>query len=143
MREPQTICILIAEDNPGDAYLLKEAIEQERTGCDLRFVCDGDQALRFLKRLDPFTDAPRPDLVVLDLNLPKRDGKEILTMIRETPELAEVPVAITSSAPEDLALRSLQQADCYLKKPMDLDSFMDLGRAILSCYESHKARLAS
>ena len=130
------IRIVIAEDNPGDAFLLKEAICHESHDCELRFFEDGDEAYRFLARTEPYRDAPRPDIIVLDLNLPKRDGLELLQFIRHDDALKSVPVAVISSAPADLATQSVQHANRYIKKPMMLDEYMQIGRQILDCYEA-------
>src|SRR5215469_5121915 len=129
MHEP--IRIVVAEDNPGDAYLLEQALNREGQCCDLHFFEDGDEAFRYLNRMEPYRDAPRPDLIVLDLNLPKRDGFELLDFIRHDQELKSVPVAVISSAPPDLAKQSLEQANRYIKKPMRLDEYMQIGRQIL------------
>jgi len=130
------IRILIAEDNAADAYLLKSALSREFKNCDLQFLSDGDEAFRFLSRLDPYRDAPRPDIILLDLNLPKRDGLELLQLIRNTEDLRNVPVAVLSSAPEDLARPSLQNADRYIKKPMNLEAFMRIGHEVMECYKN-------
>ena len=82
--------------------------------------------------MEPYADAQRPDLIVLDLNLPKRDGWELLQFIRHDETLKSVPVAVISSAPADLAKQSLQQANRYIKKPMRLDEYMQIGRQILA-----------
>jgi len=135
--------ILVAEDNAADAYLLRRALSCEFNNCELQVLSDGDQAFRFLGHLDPYRQAQRPDIIVLDLNLPKRDGFELLQFIRDTDELRNLPVAVLSSAPEDLARPSLQQADCYIKKPMDLEAYMEIGREVMECYHTgHKSRSA-
>jgi CheY-like chemotaxis protein len=130
------IRILIAEDNAADAYLLRKALCREFSNCDLQFLSDGDEAFRFLSRLDPYRNAPRPDIIVLDLNLPKRDGLELLQLIRNTEDLRDLPVAVLSSAPEDLARPSLENADRYIKKPMNLEAFMRIGREVMDCYRN-------
>jgi len=128
--------ILVAEDNAADAYLLRRALSCEFNNCELQVLSDGDEAFRFLSHLDPYRQAPRPDIIVLDLNLPKRDGLELLQFIRNTEELRNLPVAVLSSAPEDLARPSLQQADCYIKKPMNLEAYMGIGRVVMECYHA-------
>jgi len=133
--------ILVAEDNPGDAYLLREALSREIPQCEVRLLHDGDEAYKFLSRSEPFAGVARPDLIVLDLNLPKRDGVELLRYIRDCDDLRHLPVAVLSSAPEDVALRSLPHADCYIKKPMRLTEFMAIGRVVLECY--HRVRSAA
>lgn len=136
MSESRPIRILIAEDNEGDAYLLKEALSREVGNCDLHFLNDGDDAFRFLSRQYPYADAPRPDLVVLDLNLPKRDGVELLRFIRTSEELHHLPVTVLSSAPEELVRDSLREADQYLKKPMTLEAYMKIGHDVMECYKN-------
>lgn len=142
MNLPRPIRILIAEDNAADAFLLKKALSRHFTSCDLQFLKDGDEAFRFLKRLNPYHDALRPDIVVLDLNLPKRDGLEVLQLIRATEDLKHLPVAVLSSAPEDLARPSLQHADRYIKKPTNLDAFLQIGREVMECYQTRLKRPA-
>jgi two-component system, chemotaxis family, response regulator Rcp1 len=140
MNLSRPIRILVAEDNAADAYLLRKALSCEFSNCELQVLGDGDEAFRFLSRLDPYRQAPRPDIIVLDLNLPKRDGLELLQLIRNSEELRNLPVAVLSSAPEDLARPSLQQADCYIKKPMDLDAYLAIGRSVMECYHAaHKS----
>ena len=134
------IQILVAEDNPGDAYLLKRAISHAASNCSLHFLSDGDQAFRFLSHLDPYRDAPRPDVIVLDLNLPKRDGIELLELVRNTDALRGIPIIVLSSAPEELARKSLQATDRYIKKPMTLEAFMRIGREIVEWHQAVQNR---
>ncbi len=136
MNVSRPIRILVAEDNDADAYLLRKALSCEFNNCELQVLSDGDEAFRFLGHLYPYRQAPRPDIIVLDLNLPKRDGLELLQFIRNTEELRNLPVAVLSSAPEDLARPTLQQADCYIKKPMNLDDYLGIGRLVMECYRS-------
>ena len=136
------IRILIAEDNAADTFLLKKALTREFGSCHLQFVTDGDEAFRFLRRLGSYHDAPRPDIIVLDLNLPKRDGLEVLQLIRDTEDLKHLPVAVLSSAPEDLARPSLQHADRYIQKPSNLDAFLQIGREIRECYQTNRRQPA-
>jgi len=122
--------ILLAEDNPADVFLIKEALRQNSIVCVLSTVDNGEKAARFVRRQGEFTEAPRPNLIVLDLNLPRVDGSEILQIVRGTPELSEIPVLILSSsdAPYDRERTSKLGASGYIRKPSDLDQFMSIGR---------------
>lgn len=118
--------VLLVEDNPGDVRLTQEALKQGTTEHELEVVTDGEEALRFLHREDGYESAPRPDLVLLDLNLPKCDGREVLERIKTDPELQSIPVVIltTSEAAEDVHRAYEHKANCYITKPVDLDDFM-------------------
>lgn len=133
--------ILIAEDNRADSYLIREAFSREQTDCELEILEDGDEVLQYLMRSGKFENAQLPDIIVLDLNLPKRDGAELLGLIRTHAVLRHVAVAVVSSSPEEVARRSAAQADCYIRKPSRLPQFLAIGREILDCYRS-KARKA-
>jgi CheY-like chemotaxis protein len=112
--------ILLVEDNPGDARLAIEALKDGKLRNRITVVTDGEQALRFLKRHDPYTRAVRPDLVLLDLNLPRKDGREVLAEIRADPKLQSLPVAVlTASADEQDVLASHRLATCYIVMPVD------------------------
>ena len=115
--------ILLVEDNPGDARLTKEALQQSKVKNALHLARDGEEALRFLRREAPFTGAPAPDLILLDLNLPRRDGREVLEEIKVDPKLMHIPVVIlTSSGAEEDILRSYRlHANCFITKPVDLE----------------------
>lgn len=122
----QPIDILLVEDDPGDELMTREAFEDNKIGNTLHVTRDGQEALDFLFRRGEHTDAPRPDLILLDLNLPKYSGRQILEKIRADPDLTDLPVVIltTSSAEEDV-LRSYQlHANAYVTKPVDLDQFI-------------------
>lgn len=134
--------ILIAEDNRADSYLIRKAFSQEKTACELRVVEDGDEVLQYLMKSGEAQQAPLPDIIVLDLNLPKRDGAELLATIRAHEALKHVAVAIVSSSPEEVAMRSVAQADCYIRKPTKLAQFLAIGREILECYRSVQVRKA-
>lgn len=129
----QLLHILIVEDNPTDIFFLKESFKAV-ANCDFHVVSTGDMAFQFLERRGAFSDAPVPDLAVIDLNLPGRDGSEILDLIRRTPTLEQLHVAIVSSSPKDLIEERVSRADCYITKPIDLDEFMRVGDQILTCY---------
>jgi len=124
--------ILLVEDNPGDAELTSIALKEGKVSNHLSIVDDGVEAMLFLRREAPYRDAPRPDLILLDLNLPRKDGRETLTEIKEDPELCNIPIVIltTSESERDIAESYKLKANCYIKKPVDLDQFMAIVRSI-------------
>src|ERR1041385_7316208 len=124
--------ILLVEDNPADALLAREAWNELRPECRLEVVHNGEEAITFLKRRPPYGAARRPDLVILDLNLPRKDGRELLAEIKLDPELRCVPVIVftTSNAMDDV-LRSYDlHANCYIIKPVGLDELYRVVRSI-------------
>jgi CheY-like chemotaxis protein len=129
--QPRAINVLLVEDDEGDAVLTREAF-QEYLHNRLDVVNDGDQALAYLRRKPPYCDAPTPDLVLLDLNLPGRDGREVLSEIKSDETLRHIPVVVlTTSAAEDDVLRSYQlHANAFVTKPVDLDGFIAAIRQI-------------
>lgn len=124
--------ILLVEDNPGDVRLIREGLEQGNVRCALSVVGDGVEAIAFLRQQGRHAEAPRPDLILLDLNLPRKDGREVLSEIKADPKLQRIPVvALTSSeADEDIAEVYGLSANCYLTKPVSLDRFMELVNAV-------------
>lgn len=124
--------ILLVEDNPGDVMLVREAMQENKIGNQLHHVGDGEAALRFLARQPPYEQAPRPDLILLDLNLPLLDGRGVLAAVKGTPDWHDIPVVImTSSQAEADVLASYRlRANCYVVKPIDLDQFMHVVRSI-------------
>ena len=124
--------ILLVEDNPADARLTREVFEGGRLTTHLNVVADGEEALAFLRREGPYADSPRPKLVLLDLNLPRKDGREVLQELKSDPALSRIPVIVlTTSAAEADILHSYDlQANCFITKPLDLDEFFDVVRAI-------------
>ncbi|RFU36574.1 response regulator [Actinomadura logoneensis] len=128
----QPITVLLVEDDPGDELMTREAFEYNKVGNTLHVVRDGAEALDFLYRRGDHTEAPRPDLVLLDLNLPKRDGREVLQEIKSDPELAAIPVVVltTSSAEEDILRSYKLHANAYVTKPVDFDQFIAAIRQI-------------
>jgi two-component system, chemotaxis family, response regulator Rcp1 len=126
------INILLVEDNPGDADLAREALENSKFNNNLQVVDDGEKAMAFLHREGPYRDAPRPDLILLDLNLPKKDGRQVLAEIKVDPELMRIPVVIltTSRAEEDVLRTYNLHANCYITKPIDLNQFLHVVRSI-------------
>ncbi|WP_280396674.1 response regulator [Nocardia carnea] len=120
------IDILLVEDDPGDELMTREAFEDNKIGNTLHVAHDGEEALDFLYRNGEYTDAPRPDLILLDLNLPKYDGRQVLEKIKADPDLSHIPVVVlTTSAAEEDILRSYKlHANAYVTKPVDLDQFV-------------------
>jgi CheY-like chemotaxis protein len=126
------IDILLVEDDPGDELITREAFEHNKLSNRLHVAHDGQEGLNYLYRRGEFQDAPRPDLILLDLNLPKYDGRQLLEKIKSDPDLSRIPVIVltTSSAEEDI-LRSYQlHANAYVTKPVDLDQFISAVRQI-------------
>ncbi len=124
--------ILLVEDNPGDARLTAEALTDAKVLNTLTVVQDGVEALTYLRRQGRYSDAPRPDVVLLDLNLPKKDGREVLAEIKEDPDLRRIPVVVltTSRAEEDIARTYDLHGNCYISKPVDLEQFMTVIKSI-------------
>lgn len=124
--EIRTVEILLVEDNPADVRLTREALHDARIANRLHVVIDGEKALAFLRRQPPYEDAPRPGLVLLDLNLPRVDGREVLAQIKTDPELHSIPVIVltTSKAEGDILLSYDRHANCYITKPVDFAEFV-------------------
>ncbi|MGD9647428.1 MAG: response regulator [Pirellulales bacterium] len=124
--------ILLVEDNPGDVRLTLEALHEGKVKNNLVVARDGEEALAVLRRQGPHAGAPRPDLILLDLNLPKKDGREVLAEIKADDDLKCIPVVVlTTSKSEEDVLRSYQlNANCYITKPVDLEQFIRVVRAI-------------
>lgn len=120
--------ILLVEDNPGDARLAQEALKENKVANSLHWVDDGVKALEFLHREGPYADAPRPDVILLDLNLPRKDGREVLAEIKDDPDLKRIPVVVltVSQAEEDILRTYNLHANCYITKPLDLDRFLEV-----------------
>lgn len=120
--------ILLVEDNPGDVRLTEEAFKEGQISNTLHVTTDGVEALDFLHQRGEYVDAPRPDIVLLDLNLPRKDGDEVLEEIRADPDLTHLPVIIltSSSAEEDIVQSYELQANAYLTKPVDPEEFVDV-----------------
>ena len=124
--------ILLVEDNPGDERLTREALKEGKVYSNLHWVKDGVEALALLRRAGKYQDAPRPDIILLDLNLPKKDGREVLQDIKNDPELKRIPVVVltTSKAEEDVLRTYNLHANCYVTKPVDLEKFIVVVRSI-------------
>jgi two-component system, chemotaxis family, response regulator Rcp1 len=128
----QPIEILLVEDNPGDVDLTKEALKDAKVFNRLNVADDGAKAVDFLYRRGEYANAPRPDLILLDLNLPKKDGRQVLKEIKADPELAGIPVVVltTSDADEDILRAYHLHANCYITKPVDFQQFLRVVKAI-------------
>jgi chemotaxis family two-component system response regulator Rcp1 len=129
---PRPIEILLVEDSPGDVTLTIEALRDAKVANNLHVARDGEEALRFLRHEDEFADKPRPDLVLLDLNMPRMDGREVLAEMKADPVLKRIPVVVltTSQSEDDVAAAYNLSANCYVAKPVDLDQFLGVVRAI-------------
>ncbi len=128
----RAIEILLVEDDPGDELITREAFEHNKLKNNLHVAHDGEEGLDFLYQRGQYADAPRPDLILLDLNLPKYDGRQLLEKVKSDPELSRIPIVVltTSSAEEDI-LRSYElHANAYVTKPVDLDQFINAVRQI-------------
>ena len=130
--------VLLVEDSPGDVRLTREAFKDAKVHINLHVAPDGAKAMAFLRREGEYTNAPRPDLLLLDLNLPKKDGREVLEEIKEDPTLKTIPVVVlTTSSSEADILRSYQlHANCYITKPVGLEGFLTVVKSIDSFWLS-------
>jgi chemotaxis family two-component system response regulator Rcp1 len=126
------IQVLLVEDNPGDVRLTKEALKEGKLLNQLTVVGDGVEALSFLRKEGIYADALQPELILLDLNLPKKDGREVLAEIKADPNLRRIPVVVltTSSSEEDILKIYDLHANCYITKPVDLEQFMGVVKSI-------------
>ena len=124
--------VLLVEDDDGDILMTKEAFEYHKIRNRLHVVNDGEEALQFLRREGDYADAPRPGLILLDLNLPRRDGREVLAELKDDPELGMIPVVVltTSEAEEDIVRSYRLHANAYVSKPVDFDRFIEVVRHI-------------
>jgi chemotaxis family two-component system response regulator Rcp1 len=124
--------VLLVEDSPGDVRLTREALKDAKVHISLHVASDGIEAMAFLECEGPHVNAPRPDLILLDLNLPRKDGRQVLKEIKESPTLKSIPVVIlTTSSSEADVLQSYQlHANCYISKPVDLDGFLKVVHSI-------------
>ena len=140
--EGRVIQILLIEDSPGDVRLTREAFRDTNMSVRLHFASDGVEAMAFLRREGNHVDAPRPDLILLDLNLPKMDGREVLVHIKADQNLKTIPTVILTTSEEeaDIATSYLLHANCYLNKPVQLEEFEALVKSINDFWLT-KARL--
>jgi CheY-like chemotaxis protein len=134
--ECQAVDVLLVEDDPGDVLMTKEAFEHYKLRNVLHVVTDGEQALQFLRRTGGYADAPRPGLILLDLNLPRLDGLEVLAELKADPVLKVIPVVIltTSQAQQDVLRSYALHANAYVSKPVDFETFMEAIRQIDSFF---------
>ena len=130
--QSKSIDILLVEDNPGDIRLTKEAFKDGKIKNELNVVMDGEEAVLYLKKKEKYVNATTPDIILLDLNLPKKDGREVLAEIKSDPELKLIPVIIltTSSAQSDILNTYSHHANCYIMKPVDFNQFINVIRTI-------------
>jgi CheY-like chemotaxis protein len=130
------IDVLLIEDDSGDVIVTQEAFAEQGGDSRLHVVRDGAQALAYLRRVGPFAGAPRPDLILLDLNLPRRDGREILAEIKTDKDLLDIPVVVftTSQADEDVRRSYQLHANAYISKPVDFDHFVAVIRQVAQFY---------
>ena len=128
----EPIEILMVDDSMGDVRLAQEALKEARVRNRLSVVHDGEQAMAFLRREDGYGDAPRPDLVLLDLNMPRMDGREVLAQIKSDPDLRSIPVVVltTSEAEADIVKAYDLHANAYITKPVDLEAFLDAVKVV-------------
>ncbi len=126
------IDVLLVEDDPGDVLMTQEAFEHNRIANKLHVVSDGVEATKFLRREDEYADAPRPGLILLDLNLPRKDGREVLADIKSDKDLCDIPIVVltTSAADEDILRSYKLHANAYVTKPVDFKRFIDVVRQI-------------
>jgi two-component system, chemotaxis family, response regulator Rcp1 len=132
MNNSRAVEILLVEDNPGDVRLTIEALKEGKLLNHVSVAEDGVEALAFLHQEGDYADRPRPDLILLDLNLPKKDGREVLAEIKEDPHLRHIPVVVlTTSVAEHDVLKSYDlHANCYINKPVDLEQFIEIVRSV-------------
>jgi CheY-like chemotaxis protein len=132
----QVVDVLLVEDDEGDVLMTREAFEHYKINNTLHVVTDGEQAVQFVRQQGDFADAPRPGLIMLDLNLPRRDGLEVLAELKSDPELRVIPVVIltTSQAEEDIVRSYSLHANAYVTKPVDFERFIDVIRQIDSFF---------
>ncbi len=123
----EAVEILLVEDNPADVRLAREALREGKISSKLRSVSNGVEAMAYLRREEPYTEAPRPDIILLDLNLPQKDGFSVLMDIKNDEHLRTIPVVVltTSANPDDILRAYELQASFYIKKPADLDEFVN------------------
>ncbi len=128
----QVVDVLLVEDDPGDVLMTREAFEHFRIRNNLHVVGDGEQALQFVRRTGEFANVPRPGLILLDLNLPRRNGLEVLAELKSDEDLLRIPVVVltTSQADEDILRSYALHANAYISKPVDFERFIDVIRQI-------------
>ena len=127
-----TIEVLLVEDNPGDVRLTREALREGKVRNTVSVVSDGVEAMAFLRREGPYADAPRPDLILLDLNLPRKDGREVLHEVRSDPAFRDIPVVVVTASEEERDIGRVHELDaaCCVTKPVGLEQFVTVVRSI-------------
>jgi len=130
--QPQTVDILLVEDNAGDVRLTQEVLRDSKVCNNLIVASNGEEALSCLRRQGKYKDTVRPDLILLDLNLPVKDGREVLAQIKQDPDLKRIPVVVltTSKAEEDILKTYNLHANCYVTKPVDLEQFIGVVKSL-------------
>jgi CheY-like chemotaxis protein len=130
--EGRPVDVLLVEDNPGDVRLTREALREGKVNSKLSVASNGVEALAFLRREPPYEQAPRPDIILLDLNLPRKDGREVLAELKSDESLRQIPVVVltTRRAEEDIFRAYDLHANCYVPKPVDLDQFIGVVQMI-------------
>lgn len=130
--EKKLIEILLVEDNPGDIRLTQEGLKETKILNNLHIAMDGVEAMNFLRKVGKYANVPRPDLILLDLNLPKKDGREVLAEIKDDNDLKRIPVVIltVSQAEEDILKTYNRHANCYINKPVDFEQFLKVVQSI-------------
>ena len=131
--------VLVVEDNSGDIELIQEGFQRGSTAPNVHVLSDGEQVLPFLRGEGPYSGAPTPDLILLDLNLPGKDGREVLMEVKSDPEFKQIPVVImtASESPEDIFRAYASHANCYLPKPVDLKQFLAVIASIKELWLTH------
>jgi CheY-like chemotaxis protein len=126
------IRVLLVEDSPEDVLLTRESLKEAKVANELLVVDDGESALDFVRRRGEYEDAPRPDVIILDLNLPRKDGREVLLELKEDPELKQIPVVVltTSTSDEDVMSSYKHHANAFVRKPVNLDRFLEITAVI-------------
>jgi len=132
MTDSSLLQVLLVEDNPGDVRLTREAFKDAKMHLEMHVVGDGVEAMEFLHRLGKFAAKPRPDLILLDLNLPRKDGRDVLAEIKGDSSLMTIPVVILTTSASDVDIESsyLLHANCYISKPVDMEGFLTVVKSI-------------
>ena len=130
--ESSLLQVLLVEDNPGDVRLTQEAFKDAKVQLEMHVAVDGIEAMEFLHREGKFSESPRPDLILLDLNLPRKDGRDVLAEIKGDPLLMTIPVVILTTSASDVDIESsyMLHANCYISKPVDMEGFLTVVKSI-------------
>ena len=130
--ESSLLQVLLVEDNPGDVRLTEEAFKDAKVQLEMHVAVDGIEAMEFLRREGKFAQSPRPDLILLDLNLPRKDGRDVLAEIKGDPLLMTIPVVILTTSASDVDIESsyMLHANCYISKPVDMEGFLTVVKSI-------------